>query len=184
MNIWHDISEDRIFPSDFISVIEISKGSNMKYELDKETGMLLLDRVLYTSTHYPANYGFIPKTLGDDNDPLDVLVLCSENIQPMTLVKSYPIGVMKMSDGGMGDEKIIAMPYSDPMYNSYTDISELPKHIFDEIRHFFSVYKYLEGKETKVESIHGALEAIKVIEYCIENYRKKYGGNVCNPDSE
>ncbi|MBE5861388.1 MAG: inorganic diphosphatase [Lachnospiraceae bacterium] len=175
MNIWHDIDESRIRPMDFMSVIEISKGSSMKYELDKETGMLMLDRVLYTATHYPANYGFIPKTLGDDHDPLDVLVLCTQNIRPMTLVRSYPIGVMKMLDCGMGDEKIIAMPYGDPNYNMYHDISELPKHIFDEIQHFFSVYKNLEGKETKVDDILNADEAVKVIEHCIENYRKKYG---------
>ena len=160
---------------DFMSVIEISKGSSMKYELDKETGMLMLDRVLYTATHYPANYGFIPKTLGDDHDPLDVLVLCSENVRPMTLVRSYPIGVMKMLDCGMGDEKIIAMPYGDPTYNTYHDIKELPRHIFDEIQHFFTVYKNLEGKETKVDDILDATEAVKVIEHCIDNYRKKYG---------
>ena len=147
-NIWHDISEDRIFPTDFISVIEISKGSKKKYELDKETGMIILDRVLYTSTHYPMNYGFIPRTLGDDGDPLDVLVMCSEPLEPLTLVRCYPIGVMKMTDGGAGDEKVIAIPWADPTYEAYTDISELPKHIFDEIRHFFSVYKDLEGKKT------------------------------------
>ena len=96
MNIWHDIDEDRVFPTDFMSVIEISKGSNQKYELDKKTGMLSLDRILFTATHYPMNYGFIPRTYGDDKDPLDVLVLCSEPIQPMTLVRSYPIGVMKV----------------------------------------------------------------------------------------
>ena len=175
MNIWHDIDEKRISPMDFMSVIEISKGSSMKYELDKETGMLMLDRVLYTATHYPANYGFIPKTLGDDHDPLDVLVLCSENVRPMTLVRSYPIGVMKMLDCGMGDEKIIAMPYGDPTYNGYHDIKELPKHIFDEIQHFFTVYKNLEGKETKVDEIYDCKEAVKVIEHCIDNYRKKYG---------
>ena len=107
-NIWHDISEDRIFPTDFISVIEISKGSKKKYELDKETGLIILDRVLYTSTHYPMNYGFIPRTLGDDGDPLDVLVMCSEPLEPLTLVRCYPIGVMKMTDGGAGDEKVIA----------------------------------------------------------------------------
>ncbi len=174
MNIWHDIDDNRISPQDFISVIEISKGSNMKYELDKETGLLVLDRVLYTSTHYPANYGFIPRTLGDDNDPLDVLVLCSEIIQPMTLVRSYPIGVMQMLDGGMGDEKIIAMPFGDPTYNSYTDIKDLPKHIFDEIQHFFTVYKNLEGKETKVDEIEGAEAAVKAIVHCMENYKKKY----------
>lgn len=175
MHIWHDMNEKRIRPMDFVSVIEISKGSNMKYELDKETGMLMLDRVLYTATHYPANYGFIPKTLGDDHDPLDVLVLCSDNIQPMTLVRSYPIGVMKMLDCGMGDEKIIAISYGDPTYNNYKDISELPRHIFDEIQHFFTVYKNLEGKETKVDEILGVSEAVQVIEHCIDNYRAKYG---------
>ena len=129
MNIWHDIDDDRIYPTDFVSVIEISKGSNMKYELDKKTGMLALDRVLFTATYYPMNYGFIPRTYGDDHDPLDVLLLCSQPIQPMTIVRSYPIGVMYMEDSGMGDEKIIAIPYGDPTYMNYTDIKELPKHI-------------------------------------------------------
>ena len=176
MNIWHDIEEERIFPTDFIAVIEISKGSKKKYELDKHTGMLILDRVLYTSTHYPANYGFIPRTLGDDGDPLDVLVLCSEDIAPMTLVRCYPIGVMKMLDSGRGDEKIIAMPYSDPMYNTYTEMDQLPKHIADEIEHFFSIYKNLENKETKVDHIEGSAEAVRIIEECIANYKDIYGG--------
>ncbi len=174
MNIWHDIDEDRIYPTDFISVIEISKGSNMKYELDKKTGMLLLDRVLFTATYYPMNYGFIPRTYGDDNDPLDVLLLCSQPVQPMTLVRSYPIGVMYMEDGGMGDEKIIAIPYGDPTYMAYTDVNELPKHIFDELKHFFSVYKQLESKKTDVHEIGGAIEAVAVIEKCINNYNKKF----------
>jgi len=174
MNIWHDIGEDRIFPTDFISVIEISKGSNKKYELDKETGMLLLDRILFTATHYPMNYGFIPRTYGDDRDPLDVLVLCSEAIEPMTLVRSYPIGVIKMEDSGMGDEKIIAIPYGDPTYRGYTDIGELPKHIFKEVTHFFSIYKSLEEKDTLVKEIGGALDAVEVIERCMENYTKKF----------
>lgn len=174
MNIWHDIDEERIFPTDFIAVIEISKGSKKKYELDKKTGMLILDRILYTSTHYPANYGFIPRTYGDDKDPLDVLVLCSEDIEPLTLVRCYPIGVMKMLDNGMGDEKIIAIPYSDPTYNCYTDVSELPKHIFEEIKHFFSVYKALEDKETVVDEFHDATEAVRIIEQCIDNYKDKF----------
>ncbi|MGN0154307.1 MAG: inorganic diphosphatase [Lachnospiraceae bacterium] len=174
MNIWHDIDEERIFPTDFIAVIEISKGSKKKYELDKKTGMLILDRILYTSTHYPANYGFIPRTYGDDKDPLDVLVLCSEDIEPLTLVRCYPIGVMKMLDNGMGDEKIIAIPYNDPTYNCYTDVSELPKHIFEEIKHFFSVYKALEDKETVVDEFDGATEAIRIIEQCIDNYKEKF----------
>ena len=174
MKICQDIDEERIFPTDFIAVIEISKGSKKKYELDKKTGMLILDRILYTSTHYPANYGFIPRTYGDDKDPLDVLVLCSEDIEPLTLVRCYPIGVMKMLDNGMGDEKIIAIPYNDPTYNCYTDVTELPKHIFEEIKHFFSVYKALEDKETVVDEFDGATEAIRIIEQCIDNYKDKF----------
>ena len=174
-NIWHDISEERIFPTDFISVVEISKGSKKKYELDKETGLIILDRVLYTSTHYPMNYGFIPRTLGDDGDPLDVLVMCTESLEPLTLVRCYPIGVMYMTDGDASDEKIIAIPWADPTYEAYAEISELPKHIFDEIRHFFSVYKDLEGKKTSVKEFGGAAEAVGVIEECIERYKKKFG---------
>lgn len=175
MNIWHDINPDRITPDEFVAVIEISKGSKKKYELDKETGLIMLDRILYTSTHYPANYGFIPRTYGDDKDPLDVLVLCSEPLEPLTLVKCFPIGVMKMIDNGMGDEKIIAIPYDDPTYNGYSDISELPSHIFEEIKHFFKVYKDLEGKETKVDEFGNSKEAIKIIEACIGNYELKFG---------
>lgn len=175
MNIWHDINPDRITPDEFIAVVEISKGSKKKYELDKETGLIMLDRILYTSTHYPANYGFIPRTYGDDKDPLDVLVLCSEPLEPLTLVKCFPIGVMKMIDNGMGDEKIIAIPYDDPTYNSYSDISGLPSHIFEEIKHFFKVYKDLEGKETKVDEFGDHNEAVKIIENCIGNYNMKFG---------
>lgn len=175
MNIWHDIGEDRIFPTDFMAVIEIPKGSNKKYELDKATGMLSLDRILFTATHYPMNYGFIPRTYGDDKDPLDVLVLCSEAIEPMTLVRCYPIGIMNMTDGGMGDEKIIAIPYGDPTYMGYTDIKELPKHIFEELKHFFSNYKFLEKKNTEVEKFGGPIDAVACIEKCIENYKEKFG---------
>ncbi len=174
MNIWHDISKERISSTDFIATIEISKGSKKKYELDKETGLIILDRILYTSTHYPANYGFIPRTLGDDKDPLDVLVICSEEIEPMSLVRCYPIGVMYMRDNGDMDEKIIAIPYNDPTYNYYPDIEQLPEHIFEEIQHFFSVYKDLENKETDVKDFGGPTEAIAVIEKCIANYEKKY----------
>lgn len=173
-NIWHDISSDRISPKDFIAVIEISKGSKKKYELDKETGFIILDRILYTSTHYPANYGFIPRTYGDDRDPLDVLVLCSEALEPLTLVRCFPIGAMKMIDNGMGDEKIIAIPYNDPAYNSYTNINELPKHIFDEMRHFFSIYKELENKETGSIEFEDPEGAVKIIEHCIKNYIENY----------
>ena len=174
MNIWHDIDEKRISPRDFIAVIEITKGSHVKYELDKETGMLALDRVLFTAIHYPMNYGFIPRTYGDDRDPLDVLVLCSEPIRPMTIVRCYPIGVMKMEDNGEGDEKIIAIPYADPTYMRYKDIGELPAHIFEEMQHFFRHYKSLEGKKTVVNELGGAEEAVKIIEHCIEHYRQKF----------
>ncbi len=173
-NIWHDISPKRITPEDFIAVIEISKGSKKKYELDKETGLIILDRILYTSTHYPANYGFIPRTYGDDGDPLDVLLLCSEPLEPMSLVRAYPIGVISMIDNGRNDEKIIAIPWGDPTYNKYTDIDQLPTHIFDEMRHFFSVYKNLENKTTAVNEVSGREMAIKVIRQAIEAYIESF----------
>jgi inorganic pyrophosphatase len=169
-NIWHDISPKRITPEEFICVIEIPKGSKKKYELDKETGFLMLDRILYTSTHYPANYGFIPRTYGDDGDPLDVLLLCAETLEPLTLVKARPIGVISMIDNNQGDEKIIAIPSNDPTYNHYTDISELPAHIFDEMSHFFTVYKNLENKQTAVNEVSGRETAIEIIEKAITEY--------------
>lgn len=171
MNIWHDISPKRINENDFFAVIEITKGGKAKYELDKDTGLLRLDRVLYTSTHYPANYGFIPRTYASDGDPLDVLVLCSENILPMSLVRCYPIGVIIMDDGGKKDKKIIAIPFDDPTYNGYQDLKELPAHIFDEMRHFFSVYKQLEaGKATEISEVKGPKEAKAIITSCLERY--------------
>lgn len=172
MNIWHDIAPERVTPEAFYAVIEISKGGKVKYELDKETGFLLMDRVLYTSTQYPANYGFIPRTYAADNDPLDVLVLCSEPLAPLALVRCYPIGVISMIDGQDRDEKIIALPFGDPMYNTYTDIDNLPPHVASEISHFFSIYKALEGKSTIVEDIHGAVAARIIIKEYIEAYDK------------
>ena len=175
MNIWHDISPERIMPEDFEALIEIPRGCKEKYELDKETGLLRLDRVLYTSTVYPANYGLIPRTYADDGDPLDVLVMCQESIVPMTLVQCYPIGVIKMIDGGSMDEKIIAIPFGDPNFNTYTDISELPAHIFEEMMHFFEVYKKLEHKETAVKEIRHRDEAVQIVKKCMETYEEKYG---------
>lgn len=173
-NIWHDIDPHRITPEDFIAVIEIPKGSKKKYELDKETGLIILDRILYTSTHYPCNYGFIPRTYGDDGDPLDVLVLCSEEIEPLSLVRCYPIGVIRMKDNGKLDEKIIAIPAGDPNYNTYRDITDLPAHVFQEMQHFFSVYKTLENKETVVDEAQGRDDAVDVIRACIANYRDTF----------
>ena len=172
--IWHTISEDRIKPEDFLAYIEIPKGCKNKYELDKESGALILDRILYTSTHYPANYGFIPKTLGDDGDPLDVLVICTEDIISGALVRVKPIGVVRMIDQGLGDEKIVAVPFNDPNYNVYNDISELPKHIIDEIEHFFSVYKTLENKETVINNRGGKDDAIEYVKKAIELYKGKF----------
>ncbi len=174
MNIWHDISPKRISPEDFVCVVEIPKGSKNKYELDKETGLIILDRILYTSTHYPANYGFIPRSLGDDGDPLDVLLLCSEPLEPLTLCRAYPIGVISMIDNGHNDEKIIAIPFNDPNYNIYTNIDQLPKHIFDEMRHFFSVYKTLENKETAVNEVSERSVAVRVISEAIDSYIENY----------
>ena len=173
-NIWHDMNPSRISPDDFIAVIEIEKGSKKKYELDKETGHIILDRILYTSTHYPANYGLIPRTYADDGDPLDVLVLSSETLAPLSLVRCYPIGVITMLDQGKMDEKIIAIPFSDPTYNTYTDISQLPSHIFSEMRHFFSVYKNLEGKDTVVNEEQGPDEAKRIIQNCLDAYIEKF----------
>ena len=145
MNIWHDISPKRIKADDFFAVIEITKGGKAKYEMDKETGLLRLDRVLYTSTHYPANYGFIPRTYANDGDPLDVLVLCSE--------------------------KIIAIPFDDPTYNNYKDITELPRHIFDEMQHFFTVYKQLEDStRTQIGEVKDHEAAKAIISSCLERY--------------
>ena len=173
-SIWHEISPKRISPSDFIACIEIPTGCKNKYELDKDTGMLILDRVLYTSTHYPANYGFIPRTYAADNDPLDVLVMCQETIVPMTLVRCYPIGVMKMIDNNQIDEKIIAIPFGDPSLTNYTDISQLPPHNFEEISHFFRVYKSLEGKDTVVNEVLGREAAMEIIAACMQKYKDTF----------
>jgi len=174
MNIWHDIDNDRITQDEFIACIEIPKGSKKKYELDKETGLIILDRILYTSTHYPANYGFIPRTYSDDRDPLDVLVLSNESFDPLVLVRCKPIGVVKMIDEEATDEKIISVCINDPSMNIYNDISELPEHLFDEIKHFFTVYKQLEGKTTVVTDVFGEKEAKKVIQESIDAYNQLY----------
>ena len=178
MNIWHDIDPARIQTEDFMCYIEIQKGSKSKYELDKPTGVLRLDRVLYTSTVYPASYGFIPRTLADDGVPLDVLVLCSEPILPATLVQCYPIGVINMIDDGKMDEKIIAIPFREPTYNFYTDIAQLPHHIFEEMMHFFEVYKMLEHKKTSVKEIMGRDSAVRIVQKSIDLYNKEILGNI------
>lgn len=170
MHSWHDVNPKRISPDKFLAMIEISKGCKNKYELDKETGHLILDRVLSTSTTYPHNYGFIPLTLASDKDPLDVLVVCSESILPMSFVECKPIGVLTMDDNGVADEKIIAVPLKDPFYAPFNDFHELPSHIIDEIKHFFCVYKTLEDKITAIEEVQDAEAAKALIAQCLERY--------------
>lgn len=175
MNIWHDIKDERITEDEFIAVIEIAKGSKKKYEMDKETGLIILDRILHTSTHYPANYGFIPRTLSGDGDPLDVLVLASESLDPLTLVKCYPVGMMVMLDGGKEDEKIIAIPVNDPLYNEYKVFTDLPKHVADEMIHFFKVYKTQHESKTVVEgNLFGIKETKEAIKKAKQNYKKYF----------
>ena len=175
MNPWKDIDPKRVTPEDFLAYIEISKGSKNKYELDKETGLLRLDRILYTSTQYPHNYGFIPRTYAEDNDPLDVLLITSERIVPSTLVRGKPIGMIDMIDQGMRDVKILAVCPDDPFYQNYDDIHNLPDHIVQEITYFFETYKVLEGKETLVPGLKGREEALKVIKGSIDRYNEKFG---------
>ena len=174
MTIWHNFDDKKINKDDFIAVIEISKGSKTKYEMDKETGLLILDRILSTSTQYPANYGFIPKTLSDDGDPLDVLVLCSEKLEPMSMVRCYPIGMVTMLDNGKCDEKIIAIPFNDPYYNEYKNIDDLPKQVSEEMLHFLSVYKALESSVTVVNQVENKKVALKTIQDAKERYTKHF----------
>jgi inorganic pyrophosphatase len=175
VNPWHDLRAERIQPERFTAIIEIPKGSKKKYELDKETGLIRLDRILFTSTHYPMNYGFIPRTFADDGDPLDVLVLCSEVLDPLTEVDCYPIGVVRMIDNEQVDEKILAIPFKDPTYNGYQDISGLPQHTVDEVSHFFDVYKALEHSVTSVKETCPRDEAVRIITACIERYGETFG---------
>ena len=174
MNIWHDIDNDRIKQDEFIACIEIPKGSKKKYELDKETGLIILDRILYTSTHYPANYGFIPLTYAGDSDPLDVLVLCQEDLEPLSLVKCRPLGVVRMIDSGKVDDKIIAVVENDPFMSNYHNIHDLPEHMLKEMQHFFRVYKELEGKTTYIEKIESIEVAKEIIKEAIINYQKTF----------
>ena len=170
MNILHDINPKRISKDKFMAVIEISKGSKNKYELDKETGLLMLDRVLFTSTHYPANYGFVPRTLSEDGDPLDVFVYCTQEIQPMSLVECMPIGAIDMVDNHQIDTKIIAVPVGDPTYSDFKSITDLPPHLIDELMHFLRVYKELEGKKTEISQFYDCDYAKEAIEICMKRY--------------
>jgi inorganic pyrophosphatase len=174
---WHDVTPGGDIPSEFESVIEIPSGSSIKYELDKHSGLIRLDRMLYSAVYYPANYGFIPQTLAEDDDPLDVLVLCKESVIPLTLMNSRPIGLMTMLDEGKRDHKIIAVATADPEYNHYKDAEELPPHRLMQITRFFKDYKQMEGKSVEVDEIQPAEACPPIIEDALARYsRHRRGG--------
>lgn len=175
-NPWHNVEIGGDSPNVVNAIIEIPSGSKAKYELDKETGMLRLDRVLYSAVYYPANYGFIPRTLGDDHDPLDILVLSQINIQPLCIVRAKVIGVMRMIDSGEGDDKIIAVAADDASINHLESAEQIPPHFYSELRHFFEEYKKLENKTVLVEDFQGKQTAIDIIEKAISHYSEKFGG--------
>lgn len=176
MHPWHDVPIGGRAPEEFQALIEIPKGSKVKYELDKETGLVRVDRVLYSSVVYPANYGFIPQTLGDDKDPLDVLVLMQEPVQPLSIVRVRPIGMMTMLDQGKKDEKIICVHLDDPEYRVYNHIHDLSPHRLEELRRFFQDYKVLERKEVSVQDFSGPREAVGAVKDAMELYRRHYPG--------
>ncbi len=173
-NPWHDVTFGEEAPSVVNGIIEIPKGTRAKYELDKDSGMLKLDRVLFSSVYYPANYGFIPKTYCDDNDPLDILILSQIDIVPLCIVSAKVIGVMRMIDGGEADDKIIAVAAGDPSMNHINDISELPDHFISEMRNFFEDYKKLEHKTVVVEEFQNKELAQEIVLKAIQDYKDKF----------
>jgi inorganic pyrophosphatase len=181
MHPWHDsYIDETVISRAFPVVIEIPKGSKNKYELDKETGLLRLDRVLYSAVHYPADYGFVPRTYCDDGDPLDALVLGQESVYPLTIVEARAIGVMRMRDEKGIDDKIVAVSVRDPAFSGYTDKSQLPPHVVRELRRFFQDYKALEEKEVIVDDILGAAEAIQIIADALNLYRRLRRGELAS----
>ena len=179
MHPWHDTYvDDTLIASEFPVVIEIPKGSKNKYELDKQTGLLRLDRVLHSAVYYPADYGFIPRTFCDDGDPLDALVLGQEPVFPLTIVEARAIGVMRMRDEKGIDDKIVAISVRDPAFSDYTDKSQLPAHVLREIRRFFEDYKTLEHKQVVVEDLLGPAEAIQILRDALDMYRQLRRGEL------
>jgi inorganic pyrophosphatase len=174
---WHGADFGKETPQKVNALIEISKGSSCKYEIDKATGLLKLDRVIYSSFHYPINYGFIPQTLGEDGDPLDILVLCSESIRTLCLVKATIIGNMQMIDNGEKDDKIIAVATNDPSVNHITDINDIPDHFKNVLKNYFENYKVLENKVVEIDEFQNKETAYKVLEDAIDLYKKTFPKN-------
>lgn len=170
---WHDVSPGEQVPRDFQALIEIPLGSNVKYEMDKTTGLLKVDRIIHSAVFYPANYGFIPQTYAEDNDPLDVLVLCQEAVQPLALIRARAIGLMTMIDSGASDDKVIAVATNDPEFNQYREARDLPAHRLLVLKRFFQDYKQLEGKQVQVEDIRPSGAAVTVIERALARYKKE-----------
>ncbi len=170
---WHDVTPGEKLPQEFRAVIEIPFGSNVKYELDKESGLIKLDRVLYSAVYYPANYGFVPQTYAEDDDPLDVLVLCQEAVAPLTIIHARAIGLMTMIDAGKKDHKIIAVATGDPEFNSYHEARDMPAHRLLMLRRFFQDYKQLEGKAVEVDEIQEAKRAYPIIEDALRRYSEQ-----------
>ena len=173
-NPWHDVNIGKEAPEEVNAIIEIPKNSTLKYELDKETGLMKLDRVLYSAVHYPGDYGFVPQTYWDDNDPLDIIILSSFPVYPRTIVKVRPIGVLQMVDTKENDAKIIAVYVGDPRYDNYRDVSDIPPHTLLELRHFFETYKQLQNKKVKVLSVQHAAQARKFISDAMKKYNDKF----------
>ena len=171
---WHGAGYGEKAPATVNALVEIPQGSRTKYEIDKTTGLLKVDRIIYSSFHYPVNYGFIPQTLGLDGDPLDILILCSQSIQPLCLVEATIIGNMQMIDSGEEDDKIIAVASKDPSVNHITDIDELPKHFFNELKNYFEQYKVLENKQVQIDNFQNKQEAYKIINDAIALYKEKF----------
>lgn len=173
INPWHDVTPGENIPQEFQAVIEIPFGSSVKYELDKASGLIRLDRILYSAAYYPANYGFIPQTLAEDDDPLDVLVFCQETVVPLTLMRARTIGLMTMIDAGKKDHKIIAVASDDPEFNSYKEAAEMPPHRLTMLRRFFQDYKQLEGKAVEVDEIQHSQTAYPIIEDALARYSRQ-----------
>lgn len=171
---WHGVNPGDKIPRQVKAIIEIPQGSRAKYEIDKASGLLKLDRVIYSSFIYPVNYGFIPQTLGQDGDPLDILVLCSQSITPLCLVDATIIGNMQMIDSGEQDDKIIAVATKDPSVNHINNVEDLPQHFFNELKHYFEEYKVLENKKVEIDNFQDKATALKIVEDALNFYKETY----------